>query len=210
MRITDRRYVRDLRAIDLAQRMLKLEARTQTICAWTGLTGDRVRNLAQSYALVREGARHRGPSPSKFVALMSSPRLRKEATAMAGLLRWFDVIPAEACTQARHTLPGIVRGERLCDAVELFHQLIPQIRLTLEQLVLLTLTVAEGETWAIDSCMSCHATILIDRVGASRRLCAYCDPKDRSGDKTPEAQNPPLPPIPVPTNPFIQQNLFRG
>jgi hypothetical protein len=208
MRITDVRYVRDLRAIDLAQRMVNLEARTQTICAWTGLTGDRVRNLAQSYAQLREGARHRGPSPSKFVVLMSSPRLREEAAALAGLLRVFDVIPARACAEPRRTLPEIPRGERLCNALELFQQVIPQTRMTLEQAILLTYTVAEGETWVMDWCTSCHATILVDRVAPSRRVCEYCSREDQVNDKAPGTQTPPMLPSQVCDSPFIQQDLF--
>src|ERR1700730_8623955 len=51
MRVSNKCYNRELRSIELARRMLSLEARTQTICAWTGLTGDRVRNLSRVLGL---------------------------------------------------------------------------------------------------------------------------------------------------------------
>jgi hypothetical protein len=48
MRISEDRYWRDLRRLDLAVRMLHLEARVGTVCTWTGLRPDRVRTLARS------------------------------------------------------------------------------------------------------------------------------------------------------------------
>jgi hypothetical protein len=184
MRVSNKCYNRELRSIELARRMLSLEARTQTICAWTGLTGDRVRNLSRVLGLdgVGRGApRQRGPSPSKFALLMATPGVREEAPAIAGLCRCYDVIPAERCPDARKRLPGIERGERLCDALELFRQMVPDTRITLEQVVLLVFTLAEGEGWTLGVCASCHCLILIDRLALSRRLCEYCEPGAGAG-----------------------------
>jgi len=180
MRISNKCYSRELRSLELTRRMLRLGGRTQTICAWTSMTGERVRGLIE--ALGQEGvihcaARQRGPSPSKFAAVMASPSLRDEAPAIAGICRHYDVIPRERCRDARKTLPELARGERLCDALELFQQMVPDTRITLEQVVLLVFTLAEeGETWALDFCAGCHALILIDRLALSRRLCKYCEP----------------------------------
>jgi hypothetical protein len=176
MRVSNKRYDRELRSIELARRMLRLEARTQTICAWTGLTSYRVRNLAQ--VLGRDGdrqgsLRQRGPSPRKFALLMASPGVREEAPAIAGLCRCYDVIPAERCPNACKRLPGIERGERLCNALELFREMVPDTCITLEQVVLLVFTLAEGEDWELGACAKCQATILIDRLALSRRLCGY-------------------------------------
>src|SRR3984885_4734660 len=134
MRVSNDRYSRDLRSIDLARRMLKFEARTQTICAWTTLSAERIRNLSRSHGgdgLGRKAMRHRGPSPSKLAKLMEVKAFRSEAAAIAGLCGALDVIPAQACPNARVTLPGISRGERLCYALELFHEIILIDRLTL-------------------------------------------------------------------------------
>ena len=209
MRVSNKCYSRDLRSIELARRMLRLEARTETICAWTGLTGDRVRNLSR--VLAREGvrccaARQRGPSPSKFSALMASPSLRKEAPAIAGICRVFDVIPPQPRPDARTALPGVVRGERLCEALELFRQLVPGARMTLEKLVLLVFTVATGESWALAYCAGCQATILIDRLELSRRLCSYCDA--RRGREEIAARDSALTLECETTETFVQQSLF--
>jgi hypothetical protein len=210
MRVSNKCYTRELRSIELARRMLGLEARTQTICSWTGLTGDRVRSLSR--VLGRDGvgrgaSRQRGPSPSKFAVLMASPNVREEAPAIAGLCRCFGVIPGERCPDARTRLPGIERGERLCDALELFRQMVPETRITLEQVVLLVFTLAEGQGWTLGVCASCHATILIDRLALSRRLCAHCEP--RAGADRFEVQEPMLTLEREHTDAsFVQQTLF--
>ena len=52
MRISDDRYFRDLRPLLLAAWMLKLEARTRTICTWTGLSRDRIRKFVNRRAIL--------------------------------------------------------------------------------------------------------------------------------------------------------------
>ena len=209
MLISNKCYSRDLRSIELARRMLRLEARTETICAWTRLKADRVRNLSR--VLAREGvsrcvARQRGPSPSKFSVLMESPSLQKEAPAIAGLCRVLGVIPAQPCSDVRANLPEVARGERLCEALELFRQVVPGARMTLEKLVLLVFTLASGETWQLDFCAGCQATILVDRLSLSSRLCGYCGTRTdanrlaaRESTVTPERES---------REGFVQQNLF--
>jgi hypothetical protein len=178
MRVSNDRYSRDLRSIDVARRMLGYEARTQTIRAWTGLTGDRVRNLARSHGseATRAARRLRGPSPSCLPALLATARARQEAGAAAGLCRVLEVFPEKPVTNARSDLPGLVRGERLLAAFDIFREVIPQARLTLEHLVLLVFAMAEGKSWGIDHCTRCHATILMDRAAVHpRRLCGFCE-----------------------------------
>jgi hypothetical protein len=210
MRISNERYSRDLQGIELALRMLKHEARTKNICAWTGLSAARVRNLSRSYSPSKSGVRHRGPAPSCFTAVMTSPVLRPEAAAVAGLCRWLDVLPSGPCLDPRRTLPGLARGERLCDAFELFQHIIPLPRLTLDQWVLLVLTVADGETWRIEGCTNCQATILTDRLGVWRRLCAGCQPRPTSRPDVAGEQSPAIHPaewLPSDSH-YVQESLF--
>ena len=184
MRVSNDRLQRDLRTIDLAQRMLRHRARTLTISTWTGLTGDRVRTLAKSHGVAERS--QRGPSPTQFNVLMESPALRQEAAAVAGLCRWLEVIPAQLCDNPRRTLPSLARGEKLCYAFERFPEITPHPRLTFEQWVLLVLTFAAAGSWAIDWCTNCNATILVDGLAASRRLCSHCSPRGRRRKATTE------------------------
>jgi hypothetical protein len=209
MRVSNDRYSRDLRSIDLARRMLKFEARTQTICAWTTLSAERVRNLSRSHGgdgPGRKAMRHRGPSPSKLAKLMEVKAFRSEAAAIAGLCGALDVIPAQACPNARVTLPGISRGERLCYALELFHEIILHSRITMEQLVLLVLTLAERDTWALEHCTRCHASILIDRLTLSPGLCGFCEEDLGKDASQGSALSPSVHDAQEPA--YVQQSLF--
>jgi hypothetical protein len=177
MRVSNDRYSCDLRSFNLAIRMLSHEARTHTICMWTGLSAERVRNLSTLHR--REGLhkgvrRHRGPSPTKLAGLLTSPSLRSEAAALAGVCRILKVIPEEPLANARTALPNVGRGERLCSALELFRGIVPHARLSLDQLVMLVVSLADAAEWSIDRCSRCSALVVVDRLGLARALCEDC------------------------------------
>jgi hypothetical protein len=175
MRISEDRYSRDLRRIHLAQRMIRHEARTQWIRAWTGLSGERVRNLFHSYEESLEGARRRrGPSPRRIASYLRSPALRAEASAAGGLACVLGVVPESPIRNAKKTLPSVESGERLCHAYELYRQIVPEARLTMDQLIILVIALSEQEDLEIAHCRNCNGALLVDRLGASRRLCLAC------------------------------------
>jgi hypothetical protein len=175
MRISEDRYSRDLRRINLARRMIRHEVRTKWICMWTGLSGERVRNLFRSYEASTGGARrHRGPSPKRIVSFLRSPPLRAEVSAIGGLACTLQIVPREPIPNARRTLPSLDTGEWLCHVFELYRHIVPESRLTMDQLILLVITLAEGEDLEIGHCVNCHGALLLDRLGVSRRLCLNC------------------------------------
>ena len=175
MRISEDRYSRDLRSIQLARRLIHHEVRTQSICAWTGLSDERIRNLCRSY---RNGSvspqRHRGPAPSRLTTFLRSPALRCEASAIAGLASVLGIIPRRPLPNARNALPGVELGERLCHAFELFQRMVPDGQLTMDQVILLTLTLAQGEELDVVRCPGCHAALLIDPLSVGSRQCHVC------------------------------------
>src|SRR5690606_18775756 len=96
-------YRRELRRFDLALRMVRLQARTHTVCAWTGLSRPRVLSVLRSLHTQPGGrpARRHGPPPSALRPFWESRRLRREAAALAGLCVLFGVLdPGE-----RHCTP---------------------------------------------------------------------------------------------------------
>ena len=127
MRISDDRYTHERQRLDCALRFLRLEARTQTIRLWTGLTDDRIRNLYRSY--ISRGARfvprHRGKSPQQIAFFTRSLRMQWETAQLASLLSLLSVIPPAQGTEVAGALPGINRGERLCYAFETYRTAIP-------------------------------------------------------------------------------------
>jgi len=166
MRISEDRYSRDLRRLNLARRFIQHNVRTRWICRLTGLSDSRVRNLFHSYqgSRVRRG-RPRG-SKSFF---LKSPTLRDEASAAGSLAYVLGAFaPGRAAGRSLET------GERLCDAFDFYREVIPEARLTLDELILLVEALEEGSELEIGRCAQCHCAWLVDRLGTDRRICASC------------------------------------
>lgn len=175
MRISEQRYDRDIRRIDLAHRFIRHETRTQWICRWTGLTEKRVRNLSRSYRVgLGNGDRHRGPAPQKISKVLRSPALRTEASALAGLAVALDVLPPDRTSNARAALSGIDLGERVCRAFELYKGMVPGALFTMDLFMLLLLELAQNDQLEVIHCTHCHGAILIERSGSTRHLCVWC------------------------------------
>ena len=190
MRLSEDRYSRDLRRLELAHRLIQHEVRTQWICAITGLTDERVRNLLHSYG-TGSIPRHRGAPPTScvvFFRLANHP----EASALGALARLWKLVPASPIQNARAVLPGLEWGEGLCEAFEFFRAAVPAGRLSVNQYILLTFALAEGRL-AVAHCAQCQAAILIDPLAARRLRCRMCEapePRVRGGRRGQETYVP--------------------
>ena len=157
---------KDLRRRHLAVDFLQRHVRTETICEWTGLTRAHVKRLRQAH-------QHEFPS-IKLRQFLRSARMRNEAAAAAGLCRAYNVIPAEPVPDAHRYLPSVARGEHVVQLYDVFCRLVPSATLSLEQLLFLLMSLATGEVHDLAPCSRCQAIILIDPLGAARRLCMHC------------------------------------
>ena len=101
-------------------------------------------------------------------------------------------------------LPTVAMGERLCRVLELFREIVPHARLSLEQLILLVFTLSEGDQWSVERCSSCRAIILVDRSSLAPRLCSHC-PEEPITESTPV---PPRADRDALVSGGIQQSLF--
>jgi hypothetical protein len=134
MRISDDRYSRDRQRLDIALRFIENEARTRTIRQWTGLTDDRIRKLYRSYlcdAGARHVQRHRGKSPHQAAHFLRTLRMRQETALLASICSMLGVLPGiGAPPMAARLIPGIRRGQLLCQAFDVYRSLIdqPQMR----------------------------------------------------------------------------------
>lgn len=177
MRLSNDRYSRDLRSFNLAMRMLSHEARTHTVCLWTKLSEDRVRNLSDLHhrECSRKAHRFRGPAPTQMTKLLEDSSLRSEIDALAALCLLQQLIPAQPVANARANFPNVARGEHLCSILELFRGLVPNSRVSFEQLSLLVLSLASGAQWGPDRCTRCAVIIVVDRHELTRRpICEDC------------------------------------
>jgi len=189
MRISDDRYSRERARMELALRFLRHEARTQTIRAWTGLSDDRIRKLYRSYMSQarRPLPRHRGKSPHQVAYFSRSLRLQEETVALASVLSLLGVVPAAALAGAAAaaslpgadgaggaSLPGITRGELLCQAFEAFRLLLPSAHISFEHTVFLATALARGDQLRLGDCSDCGSLMVTERLLLRGARCPHC------------------------------------
>lgn len=173
MRISDDRYSRDRLRLDLAMRFLNHGARTHTIRAWTMLSDDRIRKLYRSYVL--EGPpRHRGKSPHQVGFFTRGRRAQYETGVLASFFALLGVVPTAKLGDVTRTLPSLARGERICQAFELFTAIFPGARISFEHAILLVTALARGNEIHYGRCVKCAALLVIDRVMLRETRCLAC------------------------------------
>jgi hypothetical protein len=178
MRITDARYSRDRLRFDLALRFIQHEARTRTIRLWTGLTDDRIRKLYRTYITDDGGEeipRHRGKSPQQAAFFTRSPGMRQETAVLASVFYLLGVMPPAGVADVQRAIPGIQRGEALCEAYETYRRLVPSSRISFEHAVFLVTALARGDELNATLCSDCHSLIVVDRFAVSGRRCYNCE-----------------------------------
>ena len=177
MRISEDRYTRDLRRLELARRMLHLEARTRTICTWTGVSRDRVRKLARASTPPDCPAgpmRHRGQSPHQIGYFFKSPRINAHASALACLCEMYEVLRPAPTTIPAQQFPSLARGENLCTAYEIYRAITLNSLISFEHGVLLATALAQGDELALNPCQECGGLFLIDRFAHHDERCEHC------------------------------------
>ena len=199
MRISDDRYSRERARMELALRFLRHEARTQTIRAWTGLSDDRIRKLYRSYMsqALRQLPRHRGKSPHQVAYFTRSLRLQEETALLASMLSLLGVVPAGmpgaasaatsgaavpaiaagatgAARTSGATLPGVTRGELLCQAFEAFRLMLPSAQISFEHAVFLATALARGDQLRLGDCSDCGSLMVTERFPLRASRCTHC------------------------------------
>jgi hypothetical protein len=176
MRISDNRYSRDLVRIDLALRFIRHEARTQTIRAWTGLSDDRIRKMYREYVKGHGPAvsRPRGKSPQQCAFFTRSPQLKAESSFLASVCSLLGVLPQAGTQFSQQALANLARGELLCQAFEVYHDLVADPHISFEHLVFLVRALAEGAELTLASCEACGALTVADRFTFRPQHCLHC------------------------------------
>jgi hypothetical protein len=208
--VADYNLSAELRRYCLALEMLRHGARPITVRHWTGFTYARTRQIVRIYNKNRTPAEPRcapGPPPMGLKKLLKDTQLRVELTAVAGLCRVLKVLPDRGQPVPRSQLRTPEMGEGLCHTYDVYRRLVPNAQLTFEQLVVLVVSLATDERWALERCMSCESHLLIDPLSLEPRLCAQCQNRTGSVSADPEL-------IEIPETPAthvgaeIQQSLF--
>jgi hypothetical protein len=176
MRISDHRYSRDMFRLDLALRFIRHAARTQTIRAWTGLSDDRIRKLYRNYAQEPGIAvsRPRGKSPQQCAFFTRSPQHKEESSLLASVCSLLGALPRAGAPVSRQALANLSRGELLCQAFEVYHDLVADPHISFEHLVFLVSALAAGEELTLASCEDCGALTVGERISFKARQCLHC------------------------------------
>jgi hypothetical protein len=198
MRISDERYRRDLRRLQLAWRLIQLDARTPTIERWTALSVYRIRRLRGTYAAeASRGAALKGVTPFRVEFFSKSATVKCEAPMLAGFLRHFGVLPNGRETSA-DDLPNLARGERFCRAYEQFRACRPDSEISFEHAVMLLTELVRGVEITLLTCTNCGELIVHDCLSARRPSCAYCLHEMHAGSSLSPARSTPGPPASPP------------
>ena len=171
MRITDDRYLRDLRRLDLARRLIEHGARTKTIAIWTQLSPYRIRQLCRDYGCSAD-SRHSGVPPRSIAYFWRTPQMQIEAASLAGICKVLGVLPRTRMAARDFTLPA--RGERLCQAYEAYVDSFEKPRISIEYAVLLATALATTDDISIGKCVSCGGVVLVDLGDVVDNCCVYC------------------------------------
>jgi hypothetical protein len=175
MRICEDRYQHERKQMELALRMLRHEARTQTIRGYTGLSDDRIRKLYRSYMgdARREHPRHRGKSPHQIAYFTRSLRRQQETALLASTLSLLGALPA-APARTDPGASGLTRGELLCQAFEAYRQILPSAQISFEHAYFLVSSLQSGELLRLANCSECGCLMVTERLPLRAARCHHC------------------------------------
>jgi hypothetical protein len=186
MRVSDDRYTRDRQRFDLAERLIRHEARTYTIRQWTGLSDDRIRKLYRSYVL-DEGAhgvlRHRGKSPRQAAFFFKNPDLNFHAAQLASLYLMYGLLQSAAAgITSGFRLGSLESGALLCGAYETYRQLHNPASISFEHAWFLLSALARRDEVGVRCCVACGGVQLLDILARRRSTCSNCDTVGKLGE----------------------------
>lgn len=171
--VTDDKLGGYFRRYQLALRMMTHGARSQTVCAWSGLTRDQLVTQRQRWGFDPD-ERRRGPAPTALHVFFKSKRHRAEAALFASMCRIVGAITSRSGQAAAKRLPSLENGELLCEALEAFREWQPEAKLEFEHAVLLASGVVQAESLTLGHCSDCHAATLSDGSGRVHTNCGQC------------------------------------
>jgi len=181
MRVTEDRYNHERLSLDVAMRMIRFEARTCTIRLCTGLSDDRVRKLYKSY-IAREQAstairRRRGKSPREIHCVLHNAHTQLQASLIAGTFASLGLLdPPRAPAEYKI---DVILGDRLCNAYDVYTQLLTDQPLSFEHAWFLWRALTQGNDLHLRTCTQCDGLTVQDRFSLRTRTCPWCGTKDR-------------------------------
>jgi hypothetical protein len=93
---------------------------------------------------------------------------------LASVLSLLGVVPAPAAAATPPALPGLGRGELLCQAFEAYRLLLPAAQISFEHAVFLATALTRGDQLRLDGCCDCGGLLVTERFPLRERRCHHC------------------------------------
>jgi hypothetical protein len=119
-------------------------------------------------------SRPRGKSPQQCAFFTRSPKLKEESSFLASVCSLLGVLPRTGTSLGRPVLANLSRGELLCQAFEVYHDLVSDPHISFEHFVFLVSALAAGEELTLASCEDCGALTVGERISFKARRCLHC------------------------------------
>ena len=164
---------REVRALLLVKRLLRLEVRTVVITNLTGVPRNRLAALRRKLA-VSPDDRPRGHARWRVETFVTTAEQRFASSALGALLLLMDLVGPEGG-------PGSGASDRLgvavrlVDAYEFVRSRYPELEFDFEDFVQLRTMLVRRELLEFSRCDRCKAPIVIERNDRRRRMCWLCE-----------------------------------
>ncbi len=154
-------------------------ARQLRIALLNYLQSEQITKLYRSYLQDPGSAvsRPRGKSPQQSAFFTRSPRLKDESSFLASLCSLLGVLPQAGTQFNQQAFANMTRGELLCQAFEVYQQLMPSHGISFEHAVFLVTALSCGEELCLLNCAVCGALMVTDRMALSAPSCMHCAPR---------------------------------
>src|SRR6202035_4162021 len=93
---------------------------------------------------------------------------------LASVLSLLGVVPAALSAQPPGALPGLTRGELLCQAFEAYRLLVPAAQILSGTPVFLAPALARGDQLLFGRCSDCGGLLVTERFPLRARRCHHC------------------------------------
>jgi hypothetical protein len=181
MHLAAERYSDERRCLDVAMRMIRFEARTYTIRTCTGLSDDRVRKLYRTYVAHEQSStikRRRGKSPREIQCVLQNSRTQLEASLLAGAFASIGLLDAPHAPSLCKN--KALLGEQLCNAYDVYTQLLTENPLSFEHAWFLWHALIQGNDLYLRPCSHCSGLAVQDRFSLRMRTCCWCGKKQQA------------------------------
>jgi hypothetical protein len=163
---------RESNRVEIAIRMLQLQARTQTIMAATRMSEDQVRRLYREYCRGQVANRQRGRSPTSTASYLRTLPLCYETSVLASVLLTYGLLKGK---RPRAWLTDSLRyAEQFCHAYAQYLELALHEPLGFERAWYFARNLAAMMDVSLKHCPQCGGHYVYNDTDVRRQACSIC------------------------------------